>query len=115
MNTFAEYENAALGTAIYPGQGSSLGLMYVALKGAGEAGEFAEHVGKAIRDDGFGDAELTDKRRTALIKEIGDQLWYCAAKAKELGTTLAEVAAGNIEKLSSRAARGTLGGSGDDR
>lgn len=122
MNTFSEYESAALDTAIYPGQGRPLGLMYVALKGAGEAGEFAEHVGKAIRDDDFGQRPvpdrvvlLTNERRALLRKEVGDELWYLAAKARELGTTLSDIAAENIAKLQDRKARGVLGGSGDDR
>lgn len=125
--TLDEYQQQALATAIYPGQGGPLGLIYVALKGAGEAGEFAEHVGKAIRDDALlndpgqlgkvlkGNTPLTEERRTKLIKEIGDELWYCAAKAQELGITLGEVAQINIDKLAGRAANGTLGGSGDDR
>lgn len=80
MNTFSDYEAAALSTAVYPGQGGPLGLMYVSLKGAGEAGEFAQHLveDRAIPVD-------------LLKKEIGDELWYCAAKARELGTTLGEL------------------------
>ncbi|WP_051504138.1 hypothetical protein [Sphingomonas jaspsi] len=81
MKTFSEYEAAALSTAVYPGQGGPLGLMYVALKGAGEAGEFAGH----LVDEPFVPVK-------ALTKEVGDELWYLAAKARELGTTLAEVA-----------------------
>lgn len=131
MNSFEQYERAALDMAIYPGQGSALGLMYVALKGAGEAGEFAEHVGKAIRDDGFGSVpaiqggtsasyvveplSLTAERNALLRKEVGDQLWYLAAKARELGTNLSEIAADNIKKLQDRKARGVLSGSGDNR
>jgi hypothetical protein len=47
------YQRFALKSAIYPGKGTPFGLIYVALKGSGEAGEFAEHVGKAMRDDGM--------------------------------------------------------------
>lgn len=117
MNTFDEYEAAALGLAIYPGRGGALGMMYVALKGAGEAGEFAEHLGKAIRDDGYGTGttELTPERHALLCKEVGDQLWYLAAKANELGTSLSAIAGANIAKLEDRKARGVLGGSGDSR
>ena len=111
-----EYQTAHLGTAVYPGKGTTLGLIYVALKGAGEAGEFAEHVGKAIRDDNFAESGvLTDDRRDKLMKEIGDELWYCAAKATELGLNLSEIARANLDKLVSRKERGVLGGSGDDR
>src|SRR5688572_7118544 len=47
-NLLDEYQRIATQSAIYPGKGTPLGLNYVALKGAGEAGEFAEHVGKAM-------------------------------------------------------------------
>jgi len=115
-NALNLYQRLATGTAIYPGQGSPLGLIYVALKGAGEAGEFAEHVGKAMRDDGFaGDEILTPERRALLIKEIGDELWYLAAKCNELDTTLSEAALINVNKLRDRQTRGTLRGSGDNR
>ena len=115
-NALNLYQRLATGTAIYPGQGSPLGLIYVALKGAGEAGEFAEHVGKAMRDDGFiTDGQLTPERRALLIKEIGDQLWYLAAKCNELDITLSEAALINVNKLRDRQTRGTLRGSGDNR
>jgi len=124
-NALNLYQRLATGTAIYPGQGSPLGLIYVALKGAGEAGEFAEHVGKAMRDDGFitmedvdeeiTDGQLTPERRALLIKEIGDELWYLAAKCNELDTTLSEAALINVNKLRDRQTRGTLRGSGDNR
>lgn len=127
-----EYQSAAIGTAIYPGQGTALGLSYVALKLNGEAGEFAEHLGKAIRDDALGqDMEvqihseldttairpvpLTDGRRDLLKKELGDVLWYVAAGAAELGVTLNDIATENLTKLASRKARGVLGGAGDNR
>lgn len=126
-----DYQNAALRTAVYPGQGSALGLAYVALKLNGEAGEFAEHFGKSLRDDdlvrvttsygmGVGTVlvqvnELTPERMLKLKKELGDVLWYLAAGARELGVSLADIAAINLEKLSGRATAGTLQGSGDDR
>lgn len=131
------YQRIATKSAIYPGQGTPLGLVYVALKGCGEAGEFAEHVGKAMRDDnliqqfpakgeekrpsGFVDTfayasyPMTPERRSKLIKEIGDKLWYLAAMCNELGITLSEVALINLEKLCDRTERDALRGSGDDR
>lgn len=125
--TLNGYQKAATTTAIYPGKGTALGLIYIALKSCGEAGEFAEHVSKAMRDDGFAnvgssisgeaciDGLLTTERHFALVKEVGDQLWYLAAKCNELGMTLEEVAKVNLMKLKDRQARGTLSGSGDDR
>lgn len=112
-----DYQSAALATANYPGQGTPIGLVYVALKSDGESGEFSEHLGKAICDDNFmvTTDELTPERRTLLKKELGDRLWYIAAGAKELGFSLAEIANTNLEKLADRAARGVIGGSGDNR
>lgn len=119
------YQEAAIGTAVYPGRGAALGISYVGLKLNGEAGEFAEHLGKSIRDDAFGqpvaqadgmvETPLTPERRALLKKELGDVLWYVAAGADELGVTLEEIAQQNLDKLADRKARGVLGGSGDNR
>ena len=49
------------------------------------------------------------------IRDRGDVLWYVAQLASELGYDLNEVADANLQKLSSRAARGRIGGSGDQR
>lgn len=128
-NALDMYQSIATKSAIYPGHGTPIGLAYVALKGAGEAGEFAEHVGKAMRDDdmvtigterGNGSRDvlfqdLTPERKALLVKEIGDQLWYLAAKCNELGVKLSDVAVTNIEKLVDRTERNALQGSGDTR
>lgn len=116
------YQSVATGTAVYPGQGSALGLIYVALKMNGEAGEFAEHVGKAMRDDDFGQSagsfhhvNLTAERRQLLLKEAGDVLWYLSAACTELGVSLSDVANINLHKLYDRKQRDMLQGSGDNR
>jgi NTP pyrophosphatase (non-canonical NTP hydrolase) len=106
-----EYQKIAVSTAIYP-QGGWRGVAYCALKMNGEAGEVAEHAGKALRDD---DGEITQTRRLALKKEIGDVLWYIANIAQELNFDLEDIAKSNIEKLQDRKARGVLHGSGSDR
>ena len=109
------YQQIATGTAVYPGQGTPLGLIYCALKMNGEAGEFAEHVGKAMRDDALMGFGLTPERRTLLVKEVGDVLWYLSAACTELGITLSEAANVNLRKLHDRKTRGALQGSGDNR
>jgi NTP pyrophosphatase (non-canonical NTP hydrolase) len=114
-NTLDAYQEIAIKSAIFPGQGGPLGLIYCSLKLNGEAGELAEHVGKAMRDDGFGPEPLTNARKELIIKELGDVLWYVSAIADGLGISLRDVAIGNLEKLKSRTDRDALRGSGDER
>lgn len=129
-----EYAKLASETAIYPGRGTAIGLIYCALKLNGEAGELAEHVGKALRDDSLLEIEETPENtlpiypailkhdRLLLIrKEVGDCLWYlsqlCHELSKQFGAeiTLGEIAMENILKLQSRKKRNQLQGSGDNR
>lgn len=106
----SEYQNRSRETAVYPNAGNN--LVYPTLGLAGEAGEVAEKVKKLIRDD---EGVLTDERRAAIAKELGDVLWYVAQVATEADLDLDDVAAANLRKLLSRAERGVLQGSGDDR
>lgn len=108
--TFSEYEREAGKTALYPRKGNN--IFYPTLGLAGEAGEVADKVSKIIRDD---NEVITPERRAALIKELGDVLWYLAAVAGELGVSLDEVAKENLHKLASRQERGALHGAGDNR
>lgn len=87
-------------------------MAYPALGLAGEAGEVAEHAKKAIRDDA---GVVTEERRRAMAKELGDVLWYVSQLASELGLELEDIARANLEKLLSRQRRGALSGSGDER
>jgi NTP pyrophosphatase (non-canonical NTP hydrolase) len=105
----SDYQRLSRRTAEYPREAW---LAYPALGLAGEAGEVAEHVKKAIRDDG---GQVDEERRAAMSKELGDVLWYVAQLATELGLDLEAVAQGNLDKLLSRQQRGVLSGSGDDR
>jgi NTP pyrophosphatase (non-canonical NTP hydrolase) len=105
----SEYQRRSRSTAQYP---RSEALTYPALGLAGEAGEFADHAKKVIRDDG---GEVTAERREAMSKELGDVLWYVAQLASELELELEQIARANLEKLSSRQRRGVLSGSGDER
>jgi len=105
----SDYQRQSRRTAEYPREAW---LAYPALGLAGEAGEVAEHAKKAIRDDA---GKVSDERRAAMSKELGDVLWYVAQLASELGLELEDIAAQNLEKLLSRQQRGVLSGSGDDR
>lgn len=107
---FATYQKQSRVTAVYPNVGDN--IVYPTLGLTGEAGEVAEKVKKIIRDHG---GVMTDDTRAAIAGELGDVLWYVAQIATELGLSLDDVARGNVEKLSSRARRGVIGGSGDNR
>lgn len=110
MFSFDFYQKTADTTAIYPERGSN--LAYPVLGLCGEAGEVAEKLKKAIRDDG---GSITPETRKAIIKELGDVLWYVNAVCYELNVNLSVVASTNLEKVTSRQRRGTLQGSWDNR
>lgn len=117
--TLEDYQFAAAATAIYPDQNALLEKLdreaplpiYPALKLAGEAGEIAQKVGKAIRD-GVGDYS---QFRLDIASELGDVLWYVSAIARDLGLSLEQIGEGNLVKLASRKQRGVISGSGDNR
>lgn len=106
------YQLAATETAIYPEQGSVMGLAYTALGLTGEAGEIANKVKKILRDD---DGVLSIERREEIAAELGDVLWYVAQVATELDISLAVIAKANLQKLLQRKAHNTIMGSGDTR
>ena len=82
---------------------------YLGLCLAGEAGEVAEKLKKAYRDHG-GKVDPD-----AMVKELGDVLYYLVRYAHVLGSDLEGVARKNVEKLQDRAARNALRGEGDHR
>jgi len=106
----SDYQSRSRATALYPQMGDN--LLYPTLGLCGEAGEVAEKIKKMVRDD---DGILSDARRAALSKELGDVLWYLAQIATEAELDLEAIAEENLEKLLSRRDRDVLQGSGDDR
>ena len=106
---FDEYCKAAAKTDTYP---NNVKPWVYALGLTGESGEVADKIKKVYRDgDGVFNAEV----REAIAKEIGDVLWYVTRLAATLGYSLEQVARMNIAKLESRAKRGAIHGSGDER
>lgn len=79
---------------------------------AGESGEFADKIKKIMRDK---KGEFDEEDRMAILKELGDVLWYVAEVSLYLDMPLSELAKINLDKLASRKNRGTLTGSGDER
>lgn len=129
--TFKQYENTVVETRLYhesiqrfveslniPLESDRerlhrlLSKLYCTLGLLGEAGEIAEKMKKIIRDK---NCQISIEDNELLKKESGDCLWYVGADAKELGTTLTDIAQINIDKLQSRKQRGVLQGSGDNR
>ncbi len=106
---FSDYQTQAHTTAVYPAEDA---VTYTTLGLVGEAGEIANKVKKAIRDDG---GQMSAERRAAVLDELGDVLWYAAELCTVLGADLSEVAAANIAKLRSRKERGAIHGDGDRR
>lgn len=92
-----DFQEKAMETAVYPFPGEN--LPYAALGLAGEAGECANIVKKVLRDE---DGVPSQSKRDDLIEELGDTLWYAAAVARELGTTLEDAAQGCLDKLRAR-------------
>ena len=107
---FDAYQTEAKETVIYS---SDHAVTYPILGLVGEAGELANKHKKNLRD-GVKPSEF-DAHVKSLTDELGDCLWYIAIIARDLDTPLSVIARHNLVKLASRKARGTLGGSGDDR
>jgi NTP pyrophosphatase (non-canonical NTP hydrolase) len=87
MIEWDDYASQAAGTAIYPGRGMKLGLLYAAQGLRGEAGEVCELGKKLLRDDG---GQLTAERRGKYQKELGDVCWYASQVAFECRFKLSE-------------------------
>ena len=114
MLSFNEYQKKARSLAAYPELNE--GILYPALGLAGEAGECADKVKKLWRNLGIKDAKkYPPEHKAAIVLEISDVLWYCAAMASELDVNLEDIAQANLDKLFDRAARGVLKSEGDNR
>jgi NTP pyrophosphatase (non-canonical NTP hydrolase) len=87
-------------------------LTYPVLGMLNEAGEFAGKYKKIFRDKG---GVIDEETRIALRDELGDVLWYMTQICTNLGFTLNELAAANLEKVLSRLERGKIHGNGDNR
>jgi NTP pyrophosphatase (non-canonical NTP hydrolase) len=88
--TLNEYQAAAVATLK-----QDTDLVYTTGKLQCEAGELSQYALKAAY---HGKPLPAD----AAIEELGDVLWYAAATAEKLGTTLEEVARLNVAKLQER-------------
>lgn len=112
MIDFDLYSVKARETAIYPGRGKLLGLLYTSIGLGGESGELLNKVKKILRDD---NGTISEERKQAIADELGDCLWYIAMICDELELRMAKVANDNVTKLANRKFLGKISGSGDNR
>jgi NTP pyrophosphatase (non-canonical NTP hydrolase) len=112
--TFDDYQKKAITTDVYGGKGdlTSVAFLNKVLGLVGETGEVAERIKKIQRND---NSELNEDNRQAILKELGDVLWYLSAISHYLGASLDKVAQDNIDKLFDRKVRGVLKSEGDTR
>ena len=103
---FKDYQDKAWSFTVPSAQNGR----YVSTGLIAEVGEYYGHEAKYIRDGG----DVIDIENK-LKKELGDILWFIAAKATLNGWNLQEIAEGNINKLQARRDFGTIQGNGDDR
>ena len=82
-------------------------LIENALGLTGGAGEVSEKIKKLFRDNRIDD--------DAVLKELGDVLFYTVALSNIFGGSLIKIIELNMEKLNERVKNGTLQGSGDNR
>ena len=111
---FDDYQKQAIKTDIYGGEGDFLSIAFInkVLGLVGETGEIAEKVKKIQRNQ---NGKLDEKNRQAILKELGDVLWYLSAITYYLGGSLDELASNNLAKLTDREARGVIKSEGDTR
>ncbi len=86
-------------------------LMHIALGLATEAGEFADPIKKAITKD----TAAADLDHVNFDEEIGDILFYIQDYCNYRGTTIAQLAKKNYDKLSKRYAQGFTAEASDNR
>ena len=107
---FKTYQEQSRKTAVYPDKGNN--FIYPTLGLVGESGEVAEKIKKVIRDN---ESVIDENVKSAVMKELGDVLWYLSQLAHELGIPFSKIAELNVLKLRSRHLRNRVRGNGDTR
>lgn len=110
-----EYQTRAMSTRLK----SCDNVTYMAFGLVAEVGELADKIAKWKRKNEVyvsGDRLVfntwqtgeVDEKHVALMKELGDVLWFVAGLAEHFGYSLSEVAEMNLEKLAERKTQGTI-------
>ena len=105
----SDYQSRSRATAVYPQVGDN--ILYPTLGLCGEAGEVAEKIKKMVRDDG---GVLSDERRAALSKELGDVL-CTSRRSRRRPISTSPRSRARTSRSSSAGGPHVLSGSGDDR
>jgi len=107
LNLLEEYREFTRETSIYDPNDA---FEYTILGLCSEAGEVAGKYKKFLRDNTpWEDLQL------AMMKELGDVLWYVDRIADEFDLNLQTIMEANVLKLQARKANNTISGSGDER
>ena len=122
-NLLEKYNDLIQKSKIYP---ENRPIEYPSLGLAGEIGEVAEKVlglcatggkvdetvKKTMRDN---NGVFTKEKTEAILKELGDVLWYITAMAQDMGYTIEDVIQNNFNKIQKRINTNTQHGQGDNR
>lgn len=109
MTLSEDYDDLVRVSKIYP---KNRVIEYPVLGMCGETGEVAEKVKKVIRDS---HNKYDASTKAAILKELGDVLWYLVAAAQDLGYSFDDVIANNMAKVTNRIETKTQHGEGDNR
>lgn len=109
MTLSEDYDDLVRVSKIYP---KNRVIEYPVLGMCGETGEVAEKVKKVIRDN---HNKYDASTKAAILKELGDVLWYLVAAAQDLGYSFDDVIANNMAKVTNRIETKTQHGEGDNR
>lgn len=109
MTLIKEYNEFISKTKFYPKRRN---IEYPAWGICGEAGEVAEKIKKTIRDN---NEVFDDERKKAILKELGDVLWYVVATAQDMDYDFEDIIHANMTKVTKRIETNTQHGEGDNR
>ena len=110
---FDEYQKQAAASDTYEKCNlKEVGFIEKVLGLSGEAGEFTDKYKKILRDK---NGVMSPEDKDAMVKELGDVLWYIASISRYMNVPMSEVAKKNIAKLQDRLKRGKVHGEGDNR
>lgn len=126
--TLNQHQANCAETAMYPGRGTIIGLIYSLIELAGEVGEACNKFKKAMRDDPKTIAlleeiveqyeerlQLEPERVEVILKELRGVTWSLNEVFTNLDVSHESVAEAMYNELSKRKEEGKIQGDGDNR